>query len=198
MEKTVVQINNTLEMLGFIKTNGTQCRFVAIVTKTPVVDIRVGNPWGASKTTKNGLYKVSRKLGIVNANYNTSVRRRIAEKLGVELDKVEYQNGKVWYKHLLTPEGKPLPVVVHATKENGEHYLQYFPHRAESVYVNESGEIVPTAEVKPWLYAESEREDYKPNVIVVNLGNVKELRASGVIMEAADLEEAEKVLSATQ
>ena len=89
-----------LEMLGFIKTNGTACRFVAIVSKTPVVKIKVGNPWGASAKSKSGLYKVSRKIGIINANFNTSVRNRIAEKLGVKLAEVEYENGEVWYEHL--------------------------------------------------------------------------------------------------
>lgn len=196
MEKTIVQITSELEMLGFIKSNGTQCRFVAIVSKTPVVKIRVGNPWNAGSKTKSGLYKVSRKLGIVNANYNTSVRRRLAANLGVELAEVEYENGTTWYRHETTVDGKPLPVVVHASKDNGEHYLQYFPHKSENAYVNEAGEIVPDAEVEKWLYAETEREEFKPAVIVVNLKNVKEIRASGVIMEASDLDEAEKILSA--
>ena len=195
MEKTIVQITSELEMLGFIKTNGTQCRFVAIVTKTPVVKIRVGNPWGAGKS-KDGLYKVSRKMGIINANYNTSVRRRLAANLGVELAEVEYTNGEVWYKHLSTVDGKALPVVVHAKKETGEHYLQYFPQKSSSAYVNEAGEVVADIDVESWLYAEKEREEYKPAVIAVNLKNVKEIRASGVIMEAADLEDAEKILSA--
>ncbi len=177
-------------MAGFIKSNGTQCRFVSIVTDTPVVKIRKGNPFGA-------LRKVSRKMGIVNANYNTSVRNRIADKLGVNLSEVEYKNGEVWYEHLLTVDNKPLPLVQHKdeSKRNGKLYLQYFPHKAHSVYVSANGDTVADELVKPWLYKETERPDYKPTVIAVELGNVKEIRASGVIMESADLDEAESALA---
>jgi hypothetical protein len=186
-----------LEMLGFLKTNGTQCRFVAITTKTPVVKIRKGNPWNAGKDTESGLYKVSRKFGIINANYNTSVRNRIAERLGVKLGEVEYENGECWYVHLTTQDGKALPVVQHKdeAKRDGQYYLQYFPHKSTNAYCNEAGEPVADAEVKPWLYRESERPDFKPAVIAVKLGNVKQLKASGVIMEMPDFDEAETLLA---
>lgn len=186
-----------LEMLGFIKANGTQCRFVAIVTKTPVVKIKTGNPWGAGNKSKSGLYKVSRKLGIVNAKYNDSVRRRIAEKLGVNLSEVEYEAGEVWYEHLTTKDGKALPVVQHKdeAKRDGQFYLQYFPQRSSNVYVNEAGEVEADETVAPWLYKESERPDYKPAVIAVNLRNVKQLKASGVVIEMPELDEAEAVLA---
>lgn len=188
-----------LEMLGFIKGNGTACRFVAIVSKTPVVKIRVGNPWGASAKSKSGLYKVSRKIGIVNANYNTSVRNRIADKLGVTLPEVEYENGEVWYEHLKTVDGKNLPLVQHKdeSKRDGQYYLQYFPQVEKSVnsYVNEAGEVVPDALVKPWLYKESERPDFKPCVIAVNLRNIHCLKASGVVVEMPELSEVEAALA---
>ena len=195
MSNTVKMVS-TLEMVGFLKTNGTACRFVSLLSKTPVVKIRKGNPWGASDKTKNGLYKVSQKIGLINANYNTSVRNRIAKQLGVELSEVEYENGEVWYQHLLTTDGKPLPVVVNKkTPDNGEHYLQFFTHRAENVYVNEQGETVPDDLVKPWLYKETERPEWKPTVISVNLGNVKQLKASGVIMEFPGFEAAAEMLA---
>lgn len=195
MEKTIVQMTSELEMLGFLKTNGTQCRFVSVVTKTPVVKIKAGNPWGAGKATETGLYKVSRKIGLINANYNTSVRRRIAEKLGVELKEVDYDNGEVWYQHLTTADGKALPVVQHKdeTKRTG-FYLQFFPHKSVNAFVNEAGEPVADETVKPWLYKESERPDYKPCVIAVKLENVASLKASGVVIEMPALEEAEAIL----
>lgn len=190
MTNTIVSITSPLEMAGFIKANGTACRFVSILIDTPVEKIKKNNPY-------QGLRKVSRKMGIVNANYNTSVRNRIAEKLGVTLSEVEYTNGITWYEHLQTVDKKPLPLVQHqkAEKRDGKLYLQYFPHKAESVYVLPSGEVVPDEKVKPWLYAESARIEYKPAVIVVNLENIKEIRASGVIMQAEDLDEAEKALA---
>lgn len=188
MDKTIVQFGSELEMLGFLKTNGTQCRFVSMTIDTPVTKMRKASPF-------QGVRKVARKMGIINANYNTSVRRRIAERLGVELAEVEYENGQVWYKHLTTKDGKRLPVVVHATKETGKHYLQYFPHKSEHQYVMPNGEIVPDETLKPWLYKESERVDFKPAVIAVELGNIKQLKCSGVIVEMPDFEEAEKVLA---
>ena len=48
--ENVVTMTDQLEMLGFIKSNGTNCQFVAITTKTPVVKIRAGNPWGAGNS----------------------------------------------------------------------------------------------------------------------------------------------------
>jgi hypothetical protein len=194
MNKTIVQMTSELEMLGFLKTNGTACRFVSVVTKTPVVKIKVGNPWGAGKSG-SGLYKISRKIGLINANYNTSVRRRISEKLGVELKEVEYESGEVWYQHLTTGEGNALPVVQHKdeAKRTG-FYLQFFPHKTSNAYVNEAGEPVTESEIKPWLYKESERPDYKPCVIAVKLENIASLKASGVIIEMPALEEAEAIL----
>lgn len=195
--KQVVQMVSELEMLGFLKTNGTQCRFVALVSKTPVVKIRVGNPWNAGAKTESGLYKVSRKIGIINAHFNTSVRRRIAEKLGVNLSEVEYEGGETWYEHLKTGDGKALPVCQHKdeSKRNGQYYLQYFPQGATSRYVNEQGETVDNATVKPWLYKESERDEFKPAVVVFKLGNIQQLKASGVVIEMPELAEAEAVLA---
>ncbi len=184
-----------LEMLGFLKTNGTQCRFVAITCKTPVVKIKVGNPWGAGKS-ESGLFKVSRKLGIINANYNTSVCRNIAERLGVKLSEVEYEAGETWYVHLTTQDGKALPVVQHKDESKREgYYLQYFPHKSTNAYCNDAGEPVPDAMVKPWLYKESERSEFKPAVISIKLANIKQLKASGVILEMPDLDEAETLLA---
>lgn len=188
-DKTIVQILDQLEMVGFIKSNGTQCRFVSLVSST-APKLRKGCPF-------HGVRKVSRKNGIVNANFNTSVRNRIAEKLGVTLSEVEYQNGEVWYEHLQTVDGHNLPLVQHKdeSKRAGKYYLQYYPHAAMSKYVLPNGEEIPEAQLKPWFYKQSERPDFKPVVISIDLTNIKELRASGVIMQAEDLAEAEEILA---
>lgn len=197
MEKTIVKMTDSLEMLGFIKSNGTSCRFVSITTKTPVVKIRSGNPWNAGKSTQRGLYKVSKRLGLINANYNASVRRRIAERLGVELSDVSYESGEVWYQHLTTVDGKSLPIVQHKDESKREgYYLQFFPHKSENAYVDETGEVVDEATVSKWLYKESERPDYKPSVISVKLANIAQLKASGVVIEMPEFAEAEAILGA--
>jgi hypothetical protein len=193
---STVSILNSLEMVGFIKANGTACRFVGMTSKTPVVDIKVGNPWGASKKTKSGLYKVSKKIGIINANYNDGVANRIADMLGMKRGTVSYEAGETWYEHLKTPEGKALPLCQHKdeSKRNGKYYLQYFPHKSTAVYVNETGETVDETTVEPWLYAKSERPEFKPSVIAVSLENILQLKASGVILETPDFKEAEALL----
>lgn len=190
LKKTdVVSLVSRLALMGFIQQNGTACRFVSITTKTPVTKIRKGNPFGQ-------LFKVSKKIGLVNANYNKSVQRRIAEKLGVAESAVEYTPGETWYQHLTDENGKALPLVVNKkTPDNGKVYLQYFPHKSENAYVNENGETIADETVKPWLYKESERPDYKPSVISLDLANILQMKASGEIIEMPAFEEAEAVLA---
>lgn len=198
-DKTIVEVSNEMELAGFIKANGTQCRFVSMVSKTPVTKMKVNNPFhtlkGGKVVGEVGLWKVSRKNGIINANYVNSVRNRIAEKLGVNMSQVDYEAGEVYYEHLQTADGKNLPLVQHKdeTKRKGL-LLQYYPHKSENCYVNAKGEVVPDAEVEKYLYAESERSEFKPAVIGIYLSNIKRLVASGVVAEAADYEEAEKSL----
>ncbi len=186
--KNVVKMVDTLEMVGFLKANGTNCRFVSITMDTPVVKMQAASPY-------KGVRKVARKLGLINANYNTSVRRRIAEKLGVDLSDVEYENGDVWHKHLLTADGHHLPLVVHATKKNGKHYLQYFPHKSVHQYVMPNGDTVTDEQLAPFLYKQFPRPDFKPSVISVDLDNVRQLKLSGVIIEMPDFEAADALLA---
>lgn len=195
---------DSLEMAGFIKANGTQCRFVSMVSRTPVTKIKVGNPF--NQIIKNGkvvgesqLFKVSRKTGIINANFNTAVRKRIADKMGVELSEVEYRNGEVYYEHLMTGENKPLPLVQHAdpAKRKGL-LLQYFPHKSTNAYVNAAGTVIADEALKPWLYAEAERSEFKPTVIALYLSNIVQLTASGVIVHTEDIDEAEAALAEAQ
>lgn len=190
-----------LEMVGFLKTNGTACRFVSLLSRTPVVKIKASNPFGQviSKGKVVGdcqLFKVSEKIGLINANFNTSVRRLIAEKLGVELKEVEYENGEVWYEHLKTTEGKNLPLVQHKDEaKKADYYIQYFPHKATSKYVNANNEVIADELVTPHLYKETERPDYKPSVISINLTNVLQLKASGVVIEMPNFDDAAAVLA---
>lgn len=198
-DKTVVQISGEMELAGFIKANGTACRFVSMLSKTPVTKIKVGNPWHTVKSGKvvgtPNLFKISRKRGLINANYNTAVRNRIAAKLGVSVSEVEYQNGEVYYEHLTTKDGKALPLVQHKdeTRRKGL-LLQYYPHGSENCYVNGKGEIVPDAEVEKWAYAESPRSEFKPTVIGIYLRNILKLTASGIIAETDSVEDAEATL----
>ena len=201
----MLDVNQVRNLMGekvikdFFMDNGTQCRFVSLTLKTPVVKLKVGNPWNAGAKTKSGLYKLSRKIGLVNANYNTSVRRRLAEKMGVTLSEVVYENGEVWYEHLKDASGKALPVVQHKDyikRELTGYGLQYFPHKSfNNTFVNDAGEVIPKEDVRPWLYAKSERPAIKPCVIAPYIRNILQIKTSGVIIEVPEFEEVEELLA---
>lgn len=185
----IVTIADPMEMVGFVKGNGTACRFVSMVSQTVVKNIRAASPF-------KGVIKTSRKRGMINMNYNTAVCKRIAERLGVETSQVEYTNGEVWYEHLTTADGKALPICVNKkTPKSGKYYLQFFPTASENTYHMPDGTPVLERDLEQWFY-ESKREDFKPVVISISVENIKELRASGVIMQAEDIEEAEQLLAA--
>jgi hypothetical protein len=193
MAKTI-EIINHLELLGFLKTNGTGCRFVGITYKTEMEggkNIRKGHPFGR-------LFKVSKFQGLINADYVESVKSRIAAATGYEKSEVTYKSGPSAYIHLMTGEGKALPVLVKAASpDDGVYYLQYFPtvEKTESVYVNEGGDVIPKDEVKPWLYAKGSGSPFKPAVTSLKLANIVELRASGLILTTDEMEEAKSALA---
>ena len=165
------------EIVGFMKANGTNCRLVSLVTETKP-KMKPGCPF-------SGVVKVSRKRGIVNANYNESVRRRLAKHLGVKLKEVEYQDGEVWYQHLTTADGQMLPLVVNKKVQTPsaatEFYLQYFPTRSTNAYRMPNGETVTAEQLQPWFAKQAEKPHYKPAVISVKVSNIKKMRASVVL-----------------
>ena len=177
-----------MEIVGFVKSNGTQCRFVSILTETKVTNIRKGCPY-------DGVLKISKKRGLVNIDYVESVRRKFAASIDEPLKNIEYAAGETWYKHLTTNDGNSLPIVVNKkTPDNGEFYLQYFPTSSKSVYKMPNGEPVTEEALAPYFY-KSTKVEYKPIVISVNVKNIKRLSASGVVMQTADLSEAEMALA---
>ncbi len=186
--KTVVEITNSLEMAGFIKANGTQCRFIALVTSTEP-KMRAGHPYP-------GIRKVAKHRGLVNVNYADAVSRRICATIGVPEGTLQYFPKATWYHPLETVDGKALPLVEHSNPEKqGALYLQFFPRHCEHKYVLPNGDTVADSDVEKWLYAKSARPDYKPAVITIGLDNVKQIRASGVIMTTDELTEAEASLA---
>ena len=188
MSKSIVSITSSLEMAGFIKSNGTQCRFVSLVTSTEP-KLRKGHPYP-------GIRKVSKHQGLVNVNYADAVSRRVCAAVGVPEGTLEYVPKPTWYHHLTTDDGKPLPLVEHNNPEKqGALYLQFFPRSSSSSYVLPNGDTVAESEMEKWLYAKSERSEFKPAVITIGLDNVKQIKASGVIMTAEELTEAETALA---
>jgi hypothetical protein len=196
--KPVIEQISALQLKGFLTSNGTACRFVSITTQTPVVKIRVGNPFGQiikknKVVGESKLNKLSKKIGLINVDFVASVERKIAAATQLPESMIQYNPGKIWYTHVMTEDNKPLPLVQH--KETGELYLQYYPRKSVNCYVNGQGEIVADETVKPWLHAESERSEFKPPVITLKLDNVVRMAASGIILEMPAHDEVEKIMA---
>jgi hypothetical protein len=188
--KKAVKITDPLEMVGFIRTNKLNCQFVSMLTVTEPDLLKRSPLYAMYKDVK----KVSRRNGMINVNFNKGVRKRIAEQLGVEISEVEYTNGTTWYNHQLTEDGKALPLCKHAKKEDGKHYLQYFPMRSTTKYLQPNGEEVPAAEMEKVMRKRTET-DYKPAVVVFGMDSIKQLVCAGIQMDTDETNEVKAILA---
>jgi hypothetical protein len=174
---STVTIQDKNEMVGFIRSLGTECRFVSMVTETPVKMRKTGNPFAS------GVIKVSRRNGLINVNYVAAVERNLAEANGG--NKVEYIPGEVWYTHAQTDDGKALPLCVHK-KDVKKHYLQYFPHKTlgRNDYYFNGVKMTPEQVVKMKTFVqEDNRAEYKPTVITLGIDSIRVLKARRVQMK---------------
>jgi hypothetical protein len=188
-----IEIVGQLQLLGFLTTNGTGCRFVGIDYKTEIVPgkgIKVSHPFGR-------IFKVSKFQGLVNADYAEAVRNRVAAMMEVDKSAIEkYELGKSSYVHPFP--SAPCVVAKASNPNDGEYYLQYFPteDKTESVFVNDKGEVLDKGEVKKYLYAKGVRVAWKPAVVSLKLANITEMRASGLILSTEDADAAKEALMA--
>ncbi len=187
-DKTIVEFQSHLEIVGFIKAQGTQCRFIGMTSRTIPKNIKAASPY-------KGVIKTSIKYGMINVDYAEAVKRRIVEKLGLDPAKTTYEAQESWHEHLFTTDGKPLPLVKNKNKDDGELYLMYYPRGSKNAYNMPDGTPVKEEDIKPWFY---ERKDsgFKPPVIMPKLSNILRLAASGVILQSEDIEEAEALVKA--
>ena len=170
---TVIKaVKSEKAMVRAIRKVGSSCRFVSLLTRTPVW-LRGGNPWG-------NLWKTSKRVGLINVNFSRSVKRRIAKQLGVELPGVKYKPGVVWYEHL-RHGGRSLALVQHKDKRGGL-YLQFFGTSREDSYRDDHGLDVKFSKVAPWL-VKGKKVEWKPRVVVIKLENVKRLKVGGLGLE---------------
>lgn len=172
-----IKTKNTAELVEYIRGNGTNCQFVSLLTHTEP-KLKVGCEH------RGNILKVSRRNGLINVNYEKSVAKKVAEALGLPENTIDYEGGETWFKHE-TKDGKALPIVVHATKNNGEYYLQYFPMNSSGhKYVTkDTFQEIPEETLKPYFYAESEKSDLKPTTCVFNIKNIKEIKVAGVVIK---------------
>jgi len=164
-------------MVGFIRSVGTECQFVSLLTETEVKMRKTGNPFvGAVKrVTRNGL---------LNINYVMACRRNLAKEQGTEVKDTEYVAGETWYIHEKTDDGLPLALCIHK-KDSAKFYLQYFPHRTigQAEYFHNGRKLtVEEVAVLKTFVTESNREAFKPNVITLAIDSIRCLKARKVTM----------------
>jgi hypothetical protein len=167
--KTAVEISHKMELVGFLRSIGAECRFITLTTETEVKMVK------KHRTTKEpnpflGTVKVARRNGLVNIDYVAAVERNM-EKAGIE--NAEYVAGTTWYMHEQTTDGKAIALCRHKTKE--AFYLQYFPMRnLETRYVLNGKDLTPeqVTAMKEYLSEQSENE-FKPRVITLAMDSIR-------------------------
>ncbi len=169
-----IKLNSETEMVGYLKSLGTECRFISMVTETEVKMRKTANPFlvNGGKVTKR-----SRRNGLVNVNFVGAVERRLAEALGLKASEVTYEAGETWYVHVMTDENKPMALCVDK-KTGAKYYLQYFPHKSyETKYYHNDKEMTP-AEVQTMKTFEPTRteSEYKPKVITLAMASIRTLK----------------------
>lgn len=169
MKNNTVKISHPIELVGFLRSIGTESRFVSLRTETVVKNLR-----GGKKNPFSGTVKVCRRNGLVNVNFEKSCERNLTE-LGQ--DPSTYQRGEVWYRHEMTEDNKPLPLCVHKTKTE-QFYLQYFPYRnLETSYFLNGRRLTDTEveQMKSSMYDDN-GEEWKPKVITLSVDSIREIK----------------------
>jgi hypothetical protein len=177
MKNITVKIEDKAELIGFLKTIGTECRFITMDTETMVENMpKTNNPyWGTIKLCKRN--------GFVNADFVTAVEKRYAEMNGLSPADVTYTPGKVWYHHVMTDDNKPLCLCEsnNPNKKTGVvgKYLQFFPLRnlGETTYIHPTLGKLSTKQIKEMedrFYANNSPA-WKPRVITLSIDSIRSI-----------------------
>jgi len=183
--KTTVKLG-VPEIVGFLQTIGLQSMFLSMETATEFklnkfdrgeTGVKRPNPFG--KVTK-----LATRTGWLNIDYKKAVERRLSSATGIPAKQIDYELGEVWFKHLLTEDGKKTPVVVNKTKEDGKFYIFYFHRKTTAArYVAANGEPLTWEQMKPWMAPPRPDNPNKPAVRDILLNNVRVLKARGLIVK---------------
>lgn len=184
-----IRIENVQELVGFIRTMGTECRFVTVHTETvmdmnqsrntgrKIVSPKSGNLINEKEANPYyGTVKVATRNGFVNCNFVKAVEKRYAELMNIPVSEVEYTPGETHYVHCSTEEGKPLPLCENK-KDPTRKYLQFFPLRnlGETTYWL-NGKQLTKDQVNDmyqnWV-TEDENPEWKPRVIVLKMDSIR-------------------------
>lgn len=165
-----VKIEDKNELIEFLRSIGSECRFVTVETETIVKNMpKTGNPYW-------GTVKVAKRNGFVNADFVRAVEKRYAELNGLTPSDVEYTAGTTWYVHCQTENGRPMCLCEHK-KDHSKKYLQLFPLRnlGETVYVHPTLGKLSKEQIKDMegrMYADNSPE-WKPGVITLAIDSIR-------------------------
>lgn len=205
--KTTIRLDNEQEMIGFLKTNGLRPQFISLVSITDVkmnksgevtpelnnllvaaglpVEIGTGRLKNRIVNPLHGkVRKVSKRNGLLNLKFHESWVKRYAEANGLNRSEIDLPAGETWYVHVMTSGENPQPMPLCVHKEDpSRFYVQYFPLRSKSVYLDENDNEIPFSLIKPFQTEREDTEPTKPKVCVFKLSSIKTLRARGMEIE---------------
>lgn len=161
--ENVTTLIETKQLPEYLRSVGTGCRFISLLTETEIDMRKTNNPFV-------GTIKRSRRNGLINVNYSEGIRRRMMEK-GVNPD--NHVPGNTWYVHEQTNDGKPLPLC-QSKKDNSVKYLQYYPHRSyETEYLLDNVPLSPReVELMKTFIHPIKHNDFKPLVITLKMSSI--------------------------
>jgi hypothetical protein len=153
-----------------IESNGS-CQFVSLISETEPSMRKTGNPF-------LGVKKLSNRTGLINANFVSSVRRKM---VAAGMDPDEYVPGSTWQEMVRDSNGKATPVST--DKKTGQKfYLRFFPHKTKSIFVLD-GKQIDKKDLKPFLTV-SKTADFKPIFNTIEIRNIKEMKVRKVNLRA--------------
>lgn len=160
-----ISVNNN-ELPSYLRSLGTECQFISLVTETEVKMRKTGNPFV-------GTMKVSHRNGLVNVNHQDRVNRRMTES-GFE---PSYVGGETWYVHETTTDGKVIPLC-QSKKDSSVKYLQFFPHRNLNTRYVLNGRELTSDEVTRMksFIPEKDWGEFKQPVITLKMESIKNIK----------------------
>ena len=161
-----ISIKNNTELPSYLRSIGTECQFISMVTETEVKMRKTGNPFV-------GTVKVSTRNGLVNVNHEDRVNRRMVES-GLD---PSYVRGETWYVHEHNTNGKSIPLC-QSKKDSSVKYLQYFPHRNMNTRYVLNGRELTSEEVTKMktFIPEKDWGEFKQPVITLKMDSIKSIK----------------------
>lgn len=191
MKNTTIKIEDKAELIGFLRSIGTECRFICVTTETEVKMNMARNTGRKVKSPKTGklinekepnpyygAIKVARRNGFVNADFVKMVEKRYAAVMGIPVDDVTYTPGGTWYQHCQDENNRPLCLCEHQ-EDTTRKYLQMFPLRnlGETTYWLNGRQMTEDKIAKMYRFwiTEDENPEWKPRCIVLAIDSIRSI-----------------------